>query len=86
MIRLNENYTVTSDSNNWMLNYEKTYTNEKGKEVTSRDTWYFPRLSDLLKNYLDLRLKDQGTANDILIAISKVERDIENSFKAVPLP
>lgn len=79
-ITLNENYFVTSDSNNWILHYENKREGDDGKVITSTDTWYFSKLSELLQRFMDLRLKESAFANDILIAISNVENEIKQAL------
>lgn len=82
-ITLNQNYKVTSDSNNWILNYESVRDGDDGKKITSKDTWYFSTLKDCLTRFMDMRLKDNETANNILIAISNAEQEIKKAIKNI---
>jgi hypothetical protein len=77
MITLNKNYYITSDSNNWMLNYAEEKTKDNGEKYTAKDTWYYSKLSDLLSRFLDQQLKDTTTAEGIMSRIEQTEQIIK---------
>lgn len=78
MIKLNENYYITTDSNNWMLNYAEEKVKENGDKYVATGIWYYPKLSDLLSRALDEQLKNCETAEEIKQAIAQFEKTVEN--------
>ena len=78
MITLNNNYYITSDSNNWVLNYSEEKIKDNGEKYTATDTWYYSKLSDLLSRFLDQQLKGTTTAKEIMEKIEQTERTIKN--------
>ncbi|AGO47710.1 hypothetical protein Phi4:1_gp173 [Cellulophaga phage phi4:1] len=79
MIRLNKYYTISSDKNNWILNYEKERFDEvKGKTITSKDEWFFSKLEDALKNFINASIKDVEKGQTILDAINSAHETIKN--------
>lgn len=77
MITLNNNYYITNDSNNWILNYSEEKTKDNGEKYTATDTWYYSKLSDLLSRFLDQRLKGTTTAKEIMQRIEQTEKIIQ---------
>lgn len=77
MIKLNDNYHITNDANNWVLNYKEEKTKKSGETYEAVDSWYFSKLSDLLSRFLDNEMKDAKTAKELLGKINEVEQIIK---------
>lgn len=80
MIRLDENFYLEPDSNNWTLNYElKGGINpETGKPKVSKDVWYCSRLSDALKRYISEAVKPSESVAELTDRVIKLEEVINN--------
>ncbi len=76
MIQLDENYSISNDSNNHILHYKEDKVKEDGKKYTSSDEWYFSTLEQALERYMDCSLKRANTAEQILAEIYKVKQII----------
>ena len=75
MIKLDENYRIEFDANNFILKYEEEKTVlKKGKEesVTSTDHWYYHRLDLALTKYVNQSIKVSKTAEELLYAIKQI--------------
>ena len=79
-MKIDENYTVTAGSDQWTLRYEEknNVRQDDGsiKEVTSSDQWYFSRLEQALKKYLDRSMHFN-------IDVSTAYGEIKNSMKLI---
>ena len=89
MIKLDKNYTVGVDSTHgFNLIYEsdpynKEVNTKKGKEikkVTTKDTWYYPKLSMVLEKYYTLNLTSQNQ-KELLENTIKIENNIQEFSK-----
>lgn len=89
MITLNENYTIGTDSTHgFTLKFEgapieKTVNTKKGKEVkliTPTDTWYYPKMSQVLEKFYSLNLSSQNE-KELLERIIKIENNINDFSK-----
>jgi len=80
MIKIDENYFLTNDSNQWILNYEKEgdVSEKTGKPVISKDKWYCSGLNGVLQRYLKEAPKT-ATSIEELYALTNtaMERIIE---------
>ena len=64
-MKLDENYTLIGDEYQWTLHYEKKYYNEeKKKDVTSKNTYYFKNMKDAINSYIDKKLKEKETIHE----------------------
>jgi len=77
---LDENFHIETDSNNFILKFSNTYIGKdkktnKDKEITSKDEWYFPKLSQALETYFNESLKrsDSELITDLYIEVKRVE-------------
>jgi hypothetical protein len=68
--QIDDNYSITGNSNSFMLKFESTETNEKGEPVTTTDRWYYPSLKLSLMSYVDKCTLACNTPKEIL---SKLE-------------
>ena len=67
---LDDNYTLESSETQWTLKYSKTYWDEsKQKEVTSKNEWFFNKISDALNSYIDKKLKACEDVEDAIKTI-----------------
>lgn len=60
MIILNKNYRIETDSNNFILKFEKktgVINKKTGKEEISRNEWYYPKLYMALDKFSNECLK-----------------------------
>lgn len=85
MIKIDKNYSVVINSTHgFELNYESDPVEKevKGelKTTTSKDTWYYPKLSQVLNKYYVLSMKDWGKET-VLPHIINIENNIENFSK-----
>lgn len=88
LIQLDDNYRIEADSYNFVLRYEskdgKEYKAKNGevKKGTSKDEWFFPNISMLLKRYVDLTMNDDDAKDikDLLIRIEETKQTIEKFF------
>lgn len=82
MIKIDDNYSIRSDSQQWILEFKgepvtKMHIGEV-KEVTPNDKWYYPSISACLKKYLNESLKSVSVLDDILGRIDEVENKIDS--------
>ena len=76
-MKLDENYTLKGEQYNWILVYNMPTgrTNEKtGKEIITKDKWYFPKIEQALQKYVDYVLKPEES---VLKIIQKQEELVE---------
>lgn len=77
MIRLDENFTIEGEKYNWILKFEENRTREdkNGKEVSyvSRDTWYYPKVSQALRRYKEEALKISDSVEELLQKVENLE-------------
>ncbi|NQY43619.1 MAG: hypothetical protein HRT87_09780 [Legionellales bacterium] len=81
MIKLDENYYLSNDSNSWNLNYEKVgeINKDTGKPTISKNIWYCGNLKNALKRYMNEVPK---TCKDV-IAIRLILGEVENTILKV---
>jgi len=66
-MKLDDNYSLIGEENQWTLLYEKKYFDEKKKkEVVSKNTYYFNKMSDGINSYIDKKLKDKETISEAI--------------------
>jgi|TARA_R110000796_G_scaffold230691_1_gene348388 hypothetical protein len=89
MIKLNNNYSIVVDgTHGFQLNYEsdpfeKNINTKKGpevKQVTSKDTWYYPRLSGALKRFISENLSSENI-EELILKVENIESAIEKFNK-----
>jgi hypothetical protein len=81
MIKLDERYSIETDSNNFTLKYEEKIIKEiKGekKEMTSKDEWHYPKLSQCLNKYMNQSLKPLEDIVSLRQELKKIEEVIKN--------
>ena len=77
-MKLDENYTIETDTNNFTLVYEsKTFDEKKKKEVTSTDEWHYPDLKNALKKYVNQVIKPCESVVSLLEKLNKIESLID---------
>lgn len=63
-MQLDDNYYLEKNDIQWTLKYSKTYFDEnKQKEVTSKNEWFFNNISHALNSYIDKKLKASETVD-----------------------
>lgn len=85
MIKLDDNYSVRVDSTHgFQLRYQSDpkikVVKGKSKEVVSKDTWYFPKLSMVLKKYYAIKI-DSSVNEELLDKTIQLEKNISNFSK-----
>lgn len=66
-MKLDDNYSLIGEENQWTLLYEKKYFDEKkNKEVVSRNAYYFNKMSDGINSYIDKKLKEKETISEAI--------------------
>ncbi len=70
---LDENYSLIGEENQWTLYFEKKYfDNKKKKEVVSKNTYYFNKMSDAINSYIDKKLKEKETVSEAIEELKKL--------------
>ena len=70
---LDENYSLIGEENQWTLYFEKKYFDDKkNKEVVSKNTYYFNKMSDAINSYIDKKLKEKETVSDAIDELKKL--------------
>lgn len=70
---LDENYSLIGEENQWTLYFEKKYFDDKkNKEVVSKNTYYFNKMSDGINSYIDKKLKEKETVSDAIDELKKL--------------
>lgn len=83
-LKLDENYSIVSDANNFTLKFEATIQKEvKGemKDIKSTDEWNYPKLQQALSRYLTECVRPCETASEILEQLNDVEKVIRSVCK-----
>lgn len=70
-MQLDENYSLHNTENQWTLNYTRKYINDKGKEVTTTNDYFYTRLSQALNAYIDKKLKSAETVDEAITQLSE---------------
>jgi hypothetical protein len=82
MIRIDENYFITNDNMNWILNYEgkPRVKNLMGKVqlVTPKEKWYYSTLTLALKAYCGRSLKPAESITQVLSKIDELHLHIRS--------
>ena len=72
-MKLDENYSLIGEENQWTLYFEKKYFDDKKKkEVVSKNTYYFNKMSDAINSYIDKKLKEKETVSDAIDELKKL--------------
>ena len=70
---LDENYSLIGEENQWTLYFERKYFDDKKKkEVVSKNTYYFNKMSDAINSYIDKKLKEKETVSDAIDELKKL--------------
>ena len=78
-IVIDEYYRIEIDAMNTMLKYEKVrYDEKKGKEVTSRDVWYYQSAKQALKKYCDLKIGDSDSIEEVISKIEELHTKVDS--------
>lgn len=73
-MKLDDKYWIEGETHNWILMYEsEVKINGKGEEYSSKDHWYFSKLSNCLSKYVEQNLKCCETINDVLVRLDNIE-------------
>lgn len=73
-MKLNENYRLVSNSNNWILQFEEERTKKKtGEKYLAKDEWYFSEPHQALERFLSETLKGKETAEEFLAEIYRAK-------------
>ena len=79
-IKLDDDYTLENDSNQWVLIYKKSkgLSNKTNKEYFTQNKWYCSSLENALKRYMDESLKPCITVNHLMLKMDDVLTNIKN--------
>jgi len=89
MITLNKNYIIDTDTTHGFTlafesdPFEKEVLTKQGKQIkkiTTKDTWYYPKLSQALNKFFSLSLAASGQ-KELLEKVVTVENNIEKFNK-----
>ena len=83
MIKLDEKFTLTTDTNNWVLRFEEVNEVEDPKtheikKVTSNWESYHGELKFALKKYCDSVLKVSVSVAELMVKMKELENKIDN--------
>ena len=79
MIRLDNNYFIETDANNFTLRFERTLWDEaKKKDVKSTNEWYCRDLSRVLNIYMNECLKPSEDVVSLRAELNRIEELINN--------
>lgn len=79
MIKIDDNYSLEADSNNWILRYEEEIEKEikgESKKVLSKDEWYHPSIKSALNKYLNQVTKPSENFFSLMESVEKAESTI----------
>ena len=79
MIKLDQNYSIVTDSNNYTLKFEesKGINETTGKEEFSRDEWHYGKLSQALDKYMNQSIKASKSVQELIDKLNEVQSIIE---------
>lgn len=75
VIKIDENFSIEIDSNNFTLKKEvKTGKfNDKGNEIISSDQWYCSNITRALKRYVHESMRELEELTDVKGVLSKID-------------
>lgn len=81
VIKINENWTIESDTLQWILKFEKEgEVNPKtGRPTLTKDSFYYNKLSEAIRAYINKMLQSQEgtfTPDDVLEKFIKEEEKL----------
>ena len=79
-MKIDDNYTVTTDGAGTVLNFQQQRQREKNGEMVDfihKDNWFFLSLPQALNKYLDLKIEDSEDVMDCLKKIEEVRTIIK---------
>ena len=82
ILKLDDQYSIVSDSNNYTLKYINTYIGvdnktKQTKEITSKDEWNMPKLSQAIAVYLNECLRPLNSIEELYQELVRVEELIK---------
>jgi len=79
MIKLDEHYYLTNDSNQWVLNFEKEgeINPKTGKPTIKKDTWYCGTIQGCIRRYYNESTKDCSNLQELKESIDKIESKLD---------
>lgn len=85
-IVLDENYYLTNDSNQWVLNFEKEgdINKKTGKVIITRDKWYYSSIQDCLQRYLNENPKSSPNIEHLIRTLEDISDKISSLDKIIP--
>jgi hypothetical protein len=86
-MKLDENYHIEKDEHSWNLVYVYKYISKKGKnkgkEVESKNNWYFPTLTACLMGYVSQKVDPNNkTVADVLAKLDQIKQTIINTLNS----
>ena len=79
MLKLDENFYLTNDNSNWILNREvKGEIIAKGNQKISKDVWYCGTLKACLNRYVNETTKVAGSVSDLIVILDNTYSLIKN--------
>ena len=76
-MQLDENYSLHNTENQWTLNYTRKYINDKEKEVTTTNDYFYTQLSQALNGYIDKKLKSAETVDKAITQLSETLNNLK---------
>ena len=84
-MKLDENFTLENDQNQWILYYEKVSDKktDKGEFKVSKNQTYYPNIEFALIAYCDKALKPCESVIEVLDAIEVLHDKIKGKFEMI---
>lgn len=84
-IQLDEEYRITSDSRNYILEKRSSEPNENTGEYSWRQIKWTSSLSNMLKIWKELKIRtsDSTTIYEILEVVKKTDKEIDKILKGI---
>ena len=78
MIRIDNEYFLSNDANQWVLNYEKIgdINSKIGKPIVSSSKWYCATLESALKRYLNESPKPSTNITELVKALTNAIKNV----------
>lgn len=77
-LKLDDNYFIETDTNNFTLRFQKVvYDEKKKKDVTKKDEWNYPKLSQAMSKYLNECVRPLETIKEVFSELKRIELLIE---------
>ena len=84
-MKIDENYSLENDANNWILKYEREgdINPDTGKPIISTDKWYCSSLQSALTRYFNETTKPTKAVRELLLSVNTAMDSIKKLTKGL---